>query len=118
MIEIPVIRWGQPYESLEKADVVHFETGEVMAQIHQANAGLVVNYIATSVYQTVKPLDFAMLVRGEDRFNHFEDIPEPRADFHPDALAFHQRMMNAHNEVIYDGAANKASSATHQDNPA
>ncbi|MFY9253724.1 MAG: aldehyde dehydrogenase family protein [Fuerstiella sp.] len=41
MIEIPVIRWGKPYESLEKADVVHFETGEVMARMHQANAGLV-----------------------------------------------------------------------------
>ena len=41
MIDIPVIRWGQPYESLEKADVVHFETGEVMAQMHQANGGLV-----------------------------------------------------------------------------
>lgn len=41
MIDIPVIRWGQPYESLEKADVVHFETGETMAQMHQANAGLV-----------------------------------------------------------------------------
>lgn len=41
MLEIPVIRWGKPYESLEKADVVHFETGEVMARMHQANAGLV-----------------------------------------------------------------------------
>ena len=41
MLEIPVIRWGKPYESLEKADVVHFETGEVMAKMHQANAGLV-----------------------------------------------------------------------------
>ncbi|MEZ6126537.1 MAG: aldehyde dehydrogenase family protein [Planctomycetaceae bacterium] len=41
MIEIPVIRWGKPYESLEKADVVHFETGEVMARMHQANGGLV-----------------------------------------------------------------------------
>lgn len=41
MIEIPVIRWGRPYESLERADVVHFETGEVMARMHQANAGLV-----------------------------------------------------------------------------
>ena len=41
MLEIPVVRWGQQYESLEKADVVHFETGEVMAQMHQANAGLV-----------------------------------------------------------------------------
>ena len=41
MIEIPVVRWGKPYESMEKADVVHFETGEVLARVHQANGGLV-----------------------------------------------------------------------------
>jgi len=41
MLEIPVVRWGKNYESLEKAEVVHFETGEVMARMHQANAGLV-----------------------------------------------------------------------------
>ncbi len=41
MLEIPVIRWGNPYESLEKAEVVHFETGEKLAEVHQANAGLV-----------------------------------------------------------------------------
>ncbi|MFO1023186.1 MAG: aldehyde dehydrogenase family protein [Planctomycetales bacterium] len=40
MLEIPVLRWGKPYESLEKASVVHFETGETLAQIHQANAGM------------------------------------------------------------------------------
>lgn len=39
MLEIPVYRWGKPYESLSKADVVHFETGEVLAKVHQANAG-------------------------------------------------------------------------------
>lgn len=41
MLEIPVIRWGQNYESMEKQDVVHFETGETLAQVHQANAGIV-----------------------------------------------------------------------------
>jgi acyl-CoA reductase-like NAD-dependent aldehyde dehydrogenase len=41
MIELPVYRWGKPYESIEKADVVHFETGEKVAKIHQANAGQV-----------------------------------------------------------------------------
>ncbi|MFN0197271.1 MAG: aldehyde dehydrogenase family protein [Planctomycetaceae bacterium] len=41
MLDIPVIRWGQPYESLEKDKVVHFETGEVLATVHQANGGLV-----------------------------------------------------------------------------
>ncbi|MFV0444612.1 MAG: aldehyde dehydrogenase family protein [Planctomycetaceae bacterium] len=41
MLEIPVIRWGQPYESMEKQPVVHFETGEELATVHQANGGLI-----------------------------------------------------------------------------
>ena len=40
MIEMPVLRWGKPYESLEKQEVVHFETGEVLANVHQANGGM------------------------------------------------------------------------------
>ena len=40
MLEIPVIRWGQPYESKDQAEVVHFETGETLAKVHQSNAGL------------------------------------------------------------------------------
>lgn len=40
MLEIPVIRWGKQYESLEKQDVVHFETGETLAKVHQANGGM------------------------------------------------------------------------------
>jgi acyl-CoA reductase-like NAD-dependent aldehyde dehydrogenase len=41
VLEIPILRWGKPYESLQKDNVVHFETGEVLAQVHQANAGLI-----------------------------------------------------------------------------
>ncbi len=41
MLEIPVIRWGQPYESMEKQPVVHFETGETLATVNQANGGLI-----------------------------------------------------------------------------
>ncbi|MDA7977701.1 MAG: aldehyde dehydrogenase family protein [Pirellulales bacterium] len=40
MLSLPVLRWGKPYESLEKDTVVHFNTGEPMAEVHQANAGL------------------------------------------------------------------------------
>lgn len=36
MLELPILRWGKPYDSMEKADVVHFETGEVLARVHQA----------------------------------------------------------------------------------
>lgn len=41
MLEIPVIRWGKPYESLETTEVVHFNTGESIAKVHSANGGLV-----------------------------------------------------------------------------
>ena len=41
MLEIPVIRWGKPYESLQQDPVVHFETGETLCTVHQANGGLI-----------------------------------------------------------------------------
>ncbi len=41
MVKIPILRWGQPYESLEFDKVVHSVTGEVLAQVSQANPGLV-----------------------------------------------------------------------------
>ena len=41
MIEIPALRWGKPYKSLETQKVVHFETGEELARVSQANAGII-----------------------------------------------------------------------------
>lgn len=41
MIDIPLLRWGKPYDSLEKDTVVHFETGEVLATVSQANPAMV-----------------------------------------------------------------------------
>lgn len=41
MVHLPVLRWGQPYESLEKDEVVHFSTGEPIATVSRANGGLI-----------------------------------------------------------------------------
>ena len=41
MLEIPVVRWGKDYESLDKTEIVHFATGEPIANVSQANGGLV-----------------------------------------------------------------------------
>jgi acyl-CoA reductase-like NAD-dependent aldehyde dehydrogenase len=41
MIHIPVLRWGEPYKSLETDKVVHFATGEVMCDVSRANGGLI-----------------------------------------------------------------------------
>src|SRR4030095_11285159 len=41
MLHLPVLRWGQPYDSLEKDEVVHFSTGEPIASVSRANGGLI-----------------------------------------------------------------------------
>src|SRR5262249_51337592 len=41
MIHIPISRWGEPYKSLDIDKVVHFGTGEVLAEVSRANGGLV-----------------------------------------------------------------------------
>jgi acyl-CoA reductase-like NAD-dependent aldehyde dehydrogenase len=41
VIHIPVSRWGEPYKSLDIDKVVHFTTGEPLAEVSRANAALV-----------------------------------------------------------------------------
>ena len=41
MINIPVLRWGEAYTSLDVDPVVHFETGEELAKVGRANPGIV-----------------------------------------------------------------------------
>lgn len=41
MLHLPILRWGQPYDSLEKDEVLHFSTGEPIATVSRANGGLI-----------------------------------------------------------------------------
>jgi acyl-CoA reductase-like NAD-dependent aldehyde dehydrogenase len=41
VLQIPVLRWGKPYESLEVNEVLHFSTGEPIARVSQANDGII-----------------------------------------------------------------------------
>ena len=41
MIHFPALRWGTPYRSLEIDKVSHFDTGEAVAEVSQANPGIV-----------------------------------------------------------------------------
>lgn len=40
MLNLPILRWGKPYESMELDEVRHFITGEPIARVSQANGGL------------------------------------------------------------------------------
>jgi acyl-CoA reductase-like NAD-dependent aldehyde dehydrogenase len=41
VLNIPILRWGAPYTSMDIDEVVHFDTGEPIAKVSRANAGLV-----------------------------------------------------------------------------
>ncbi len=47
---------------------------------------LAIRYITPSMRQAVGQRDYAVLVRGEDRFGHFLTPPTPTGDFTPDAM--------------------------------
>jgi acyl-CoA reductase-like NAD-dependent aldehyde dehydrogenase len=41
MLHLPVLRWGQPYTSMEVDEPAHFLTGEPIARVSRANGGLI-----------------------------------------------------------------------------
>ena len=41
MLQIPILRWGQSYTSMDVDNVVHFATGEPIAKVSRANGGLI-----------------------------------------------------------------------------
>lgn len=72
--------------------------------------GLTINYMAPHMRQIVADTDFAMLVRGSDRYGHFMAVPPPESDMSPEAIDWHNRVVAAQNGALYDGSANKAGS--------
>ncbi len=80
MIDIPVIRWGKDYESLEKANIEHFATGEPIASVSQANGGLVARDMrkAQAARDALKQFSCDELIekvaRAADLFEH-ETLP-------------------------------------------
>src|ERR687896_2515647 len=41
MLQLPGLRWGQPYTSMDVDEVVHFSTGEPIAKVSRANGGMI-----------------------------------------------------------------------------
>ena len=66
--------------------------------------GLLLHYMPTETKQMVGEWDSAALVRGVDRFGHFEDTPRPSRDLDPATVAFHERATTAVREVLFKDA--------------
>ncbi len=95
MLEIPVIRWGKPYESLELSDVVHFNTGEPIARVSQAVGGMVARDMRTAAgaRNTLREFTCADLIekvgRAADLFEN-ETLPLGNGTQTPDEFVHHQ----------------------------
>jgi len=69
--------------------------------------GLAIRYIPTYVKQT-KVRDSAMLVRGTDKFHHFDYEPRPRQDLDRAALAAHADSVERQVKALYAGTDKQA----------
>ena len=102
---------------IDEDDIVHVQLKPGQASFHHGKllhssapnrssvrrVGLAIQYVKPSVRQTVADHDYAMLVRGEDRFGHFVHVPSPEEDLSADGLSWHNRILSAQNEAMYEG---------------
>lgn len=67
--------------------------------------GFVVRYITPAMRQTVGARDYAVLVRGRDRFGHFITPPRPTTEFADEALDLIRSIDADTRAYLYAGAA-------------
>ena len=65
--------------------------------------GFAIRYIPTRIRQIAGPRDSATLVRGHDRFGHFDAEPRPEADLDPAMLAVHAEISDRQAKILYRG---------------
>lgn len=93
-----VLRPGEM--SLHHVRIFHGSEPNVSAH---PRVGFAIRYIPARISQ-VGPRTSAALVRGEDRFGHFDPEPAPTAEFAPGAVAFHADVIARANAVLMAGA--------------
>src|SRR5450755_978361 len=99
-----------------KAVTIELEPGEISLHhvrlVHGSPAnpsedrriGFAIRYIPTSVAQ-VAGRDSASLVRGSDRFHHFDLEPRPTIDMDPEFVALHKKITERNAQILYRGTA-------------
>ena len=68
--------------------------------------GFTIRYIPTHLHQ-IHGRDRALLVRGKDEFGHFDHETSPDGDLSEQAIANYVSANEAHNAILYKGAAEK-----------
>jgi acyl-CoA reductase-like NAD-dependent aldehyde dehydrogenase len=95
MINIPVLRWGQPYTSLEEDTVQHFISGEPLAKVGQANPGLLTKDMrslqrARDVLREIPCRDLIQMMKKAADFYRDATLPMGDGSQSPDDFARQQ----------------------------
>ena len=102
-----------------KAVTIELEPGEMSLHhvrlVHGSPAnpsndrriGFAIRYIPTSVAQ-VAGRDSATLVKGVDRFHHFDLEPRPSADMDPAFVQLHKEIAERNAQILYRGTSVKS----------
>jgi hypothetical protein len=85
--------------SLHHVRVVH---GSPANPSNDRRIGFAIRYIPTSVAQ-VAGRDSATLVRGSDRFHHFDAEPRPTEDMQPEFVQLHKDIAERSAQILYRG---------------
>lgn len=111
-----ILHRGQTVErEISEEEIVHASLIAGQASLHHGwtlhasqpnqsdsrRIGLTLQYAAASVRQTVINNETATLVRGEDRFHHFEEEPAFVGDFDPATLAYREEI-ERRKHAVYD----------------
>jgi len=80
VIHFPVLRWGEPYQSLDVDKVVHFDTGEPVAEVSQANPGIVSRDLrkaerARNVLRGLSPVELVGMVKKAAELFSSAELP-------------------------------------------
>ena len=90
----------QPGEiSLHHVRLVH---GSPPNPSRDRRIGFAIRYVPTSLRQ-LEGEDSATLVRGTDRYHHFEHEPRPRQNLDPDILELHKHITTRNAKILYRG---------------
>jgi non-haem Fe2+, alpha-ketoglutarate-dependent halogenase len=65
--------------------------------------GFAIRYVPTYVRQVAGSHDSATLVRGVDRYHHFEEEQRPDADMSPAAVAYHAAITDRYSQILMRG---------------
>lgn len=95
MVNLPVLRWGDPYESMSTEDVKHFITGEKLASVGQANAGLLMRDIkhakrARNLLRDIPIKDLVEMMKKAGELYRDATLPMGDGEQSPDDFARQQ----------------------------